>query len=573
MLPALAAPGERHRVSALGYSLGYLGGGTLFLVNVVMFLQPALFGLADGSQAVRASFLSVAVWWLAFSLPLLLRTPTAAVAVVGKAGATSGASAATVPLPASAAGAPLAARVRLAFRQLLATLRDVRGHRNLWLFLLAYWLYIDGVATIIRMAVDYGVAIGLPANSLIVALLLVQFVGFPATLAFGTLGERFGAKPALVAAISVYVVATVAAVFMTTAQHFYILACTLGLVQGGVQSLSRSMFSRLIPEERAGEYFGFLNMLGKAAAVVGPVLVGTVAAASGSPRHRHPVGDRAVRGGSGAAAARRGARRPGRPRRGIRRRGRGARVRALVALGALLLVGAYAMLWPGLTEPMLTLSGTVEKAKLVEIGRDILRESETTSGFVKSLAERMLAGLDASGTVSAFDKTNSILGTARTLADGGNRFVAVLILTFSVAVPVAKGLVMLGAALARGRARATLLSLASAAGKWSMADVFVIAIFIAFLGGNGLSDARGLVDVEASLGPGFSWFLGYCLLSGAASQMIAYGVGRAEAVAPPPGAGRRPAPSPAPVTAAKAVKKRKPVTADGLSSRVRRSAR
>ena len=194
MLPALAAPGERHRVSALGYSLGYLGGGTLFLVNVVMFLQPALFGLADGSQAVRASFLSVAVWWLAFSLPLLLRTPTAAVAVVGKAGATSGASAATVPLPASAAGAPLAARVRLAFRQLLATLRDVRGHRNLWLFLLAYWLYIDGVATIIRMAVDYGVAIGLPANSLIVALLLVQFVGFPATLAFGTRSASASAR-------------------------------------------------------------------------------------------------------------------------------------------------------------------------------------------------------------------------------------------------------------------------------------------------------------------------------------------------------------------------------------------
>ena len=284
MLPALAAPGERHRVSALGYSLGYLGGGVLFLVNVVMTLQPQLFGLADAGQAVRVSFLTVAVWWLAFSLPLLLRTPTApASGAVGQAGMAAG-GAAPVPLPASAAGAPLPARVRLAFRQLLVTLRDVRGHRNLWLFLLAYWLYIDGVATIIRMAVDYGVAIGLPANSLIVALLLVQFIGFPATLVFGRLGERFGAKPALVAAISVYVVATVAAVFMTTALHFYILACTLGLVQGGVQSLSRSMFSRLIPEERAGEYFGFLNMLGKAAAVVGPILVGTVAAASGSPR-------------------------------------------------------------------------------------------------------------------------------------------------------------------------------------------------------------------------------------------------------------------------------------------------
>ena len=283
MLPALAAPGERHRVSALGYSLGYLGGGVLFLVNVVMTLQPGLFGLADAGVAVRVSFLTVSIWWLAFSLPLLLGTPTAPAGTGGAVGSV-GAGAAPVALPASAAGEPLGTRVALALRQLLATLREVRGQRNLWLFLLAYWLYIDGVATIIRMAVDYGIAIGLPANSLIVALLLVQFIGFPATLVFGRLGERHGAKPALTAAISVYVVATVAAVFMTTALHFYLLACTLGLVQGGVQSLSRSMFSRLIPEARAGEYFGFLNMLGKAAAVVGPVLVGTVAAASGSPR-------------------------------------------------------------------------------------------------------------------------------------------------------------------------------------------------------------------------------------------------------------------------------------------------
>ena len=147
-------------------------------------------------------------------------------------------------------------------------------------------------------------------------------------------------------------------------------------------------------------------------------------------------------------------------------------MRGTVALGTLLLAGAYAMLWPGLTEPMLTLSGTVEKAKLVEVGRDILRESETTSGFVKGIAERMIAGLDVSGSVSAFDKTDSILGTARTLADGGNRFVAALILTFSVAVPAAKGLVMLGTLLPlSGAARRALLSLASAAGAGARADV------------------------------------------------------------------------------------------------------
>ena len=219
-------------------------------------------------------------------------------------------------------------------------------------------------------------------------------------------------------------------------------------------------------------------------------------------------------------------------------------MRPSVALGALLLVAAYAMLWPGLTEPMLTLAGTVEKAKLVEVGRDILRESEGTSSIVKGLAERMLSGLDATGTVSAFDKTNSILGTARTLYDGGNRFVSILILTFSVAVPVAKGLVMLGACLPlRAATRGMLLGLASAAGKWSMADVFVIAIFIAFLGGNGLSDSRGLVDIEASLGVGFQWFLGYCLLSVAASQLIAWGVSRAPAARVPAPKKRKPAPA------------------------------
>lgn len=242
-------------------------------------------------------------------------------------------------------------------------------------------------------------------------------------------------------------------------------------------------------------------------------------------------------------------------------------MRAAVALGALLLVGAYAMLWPGLTEPMLTLAGTVEKTKLVEVGRDIVRDSEDTPSIVKGLAERMLSGLDATGTVSAFDKTNSILGTARTLYDGGNRFVSLLILTFSVAIPVAKGLVMLATLLPLGPdARRMLLGLASAAGKWSMADVFVIAIFIAFLGGNGLSDSRGLVDIEASLGVGFRWFLGYCLLSIAATQLIAFGASR---IAPRPGAARvRKAPA-----LARERRGTASAPADGPTARARRGAR
>lgn len=260
MLPAIAPREARHRVSALGYSLGYLGGGLLFLVNVAMTLQPAWFGLPDAATAVRVSFLTVALWWALFTLPLLVGVRERMVA--------------------TAEGTSLGG----SFARLRQTLGRIREHPNLWLFLLAYWLYIDGVATIIRMAVDYGLAIGLPSESLITALLIVQFVGFPATLAFGRLASRVGAKRGLWIGLWVYVLATVAATFMDSVLEFYALAIVLGLVQGGVQSLSRSLFSRLIPPERDGEFFGFLNMLGKAAAVLGPFLVGVVAATSGSSR-------------------------------------------------------------------------------------------------------------------------------------------------------------------------------------------------------------------------------------------------------------------------------------------------
>jgi len=260
MLPSLTTPADFHRLSAQGYALGYLGGGLLFLINVTMTLKPAWFGLADAAAAVRFSFLSVALWWFVFTLPLLLG--------VQRQKATSSTS----------------IRLGREFSKLWNTLHDIRRHQNLWFFLIAYWLYIDGVATIIRMAVDYGMAIGLPANSLIVALLLVQFIGFPATLVFGRIGERYGAKRGLWIGLWAYVIATACAGFMSTTTQFYALAVVLGLVQGGVQSLSRSLFGQLIPAGKSGEYFGFLNMLGKAAAVIGPVMVGVVAATTGNSR-------------------------------------------------------------------------------------------------------------------------------------------------------------------------------------------------------------------------------------------------------------------------------------------------
>ncbi len=260
MLPLLAPQSQQHSLSALGFALGYLGGGLLFLVNVLMTLKPEAFGLVDAAEGVRWSFVSVAFWWLLFTVPLVFFVKE------------------------QKPGADQPRGIKDSLQKLKATIKRIISNKNVLIFLIAYWFYIDGLATIIRMAVDYGLSIGLPSNSLIIALLIVQFIGFPATLVFGRIGNKYGAKRGLWIALSAYVVATFAAAFMQTALHFYLLAVVLGLVQGGVQALSRSLFSQLIPPERSGEYFGFLNMLGKSAAILGPVLVGIIGELSGSSR-------------------------------------------------------------------------------------------------------------------------------------------------------------------------------------------------------------------------------------------------------------------------------------------------
>jgi UMF1 family MFS transporter len=262
LMTDVAEPQEYDLVSSYGYSLGYLGGGLLFALNVAMTLKPQLFGLADAAAAVRVSFLSVAIWWAVFTLPLLWwvkeRNP----------------------------GRPLSVFTALTqgWSELSLTLRHLRQYRALSLFLAAYWLYIDGVNTVIKMAVDYGLALGFEAKSLIAALLLTQFVAFPAALAFGWIGDRFGTRRGLLLAISVYFVITIWAYWLDNVIEFYAMAVVIGLVQGGVQSLSRSFYGRLVPTDKAGEFFGFFNLMGKFAAVVGPILTGAVALLTGSSR-------------------------------------------------------------------------------------------------------------------------------------------------------------------------------------------------------------------------------------------------------------------------------------------------
>jgi len=255
LLPDIAKPADFDRVSALGYSLGYLGGGLLFLLNMIMVLKPGWFGLASDAEAVRWSFLTVAVWWLLFTIPIMR----------------------VVREEQRGPHLKFSAAIGVGFRELKNTIAHVRQYRTIVMFLVAYWFYIDGVNTIIKMAVDYGAALGLDTGKLLLALLVTQLVGFPAALLFGWLGDRIGARRGILIGIIAYAGITIYAYFLDTEAEFFALAIAVGLVQGGVQSLSRSLFGKLVPEGKNAEFFGFYNMMGKFATVLGPALIAVVA--------------------------------------------------------------------------------------------------------------------------------------------------------------------------------------------------------------------------------------------------------------------------------------------------------
>jgi len=262
-LIVVVAPSDKlDVVSALGFALGYLGGGILFALNVAMTLWPHTFGLADAAQAVQVSFVMESLWWAVFSIPVMM----------------------FVKEPQSEERRHTLQVIKEGVRQIRVTFHEIRRLRVIFVFLIAYWCYIDAVDTIIRMAVDYGLSLGFQAQNLIVALLITQIVGFPAALVFGKLGERLGAKTGIFIAIFCYIAITLWAMRMDQVREFYVLAAAIGLVQGGIQSLSRSLYASMIPADKAAEFFGFYNMLGKFATVLGPVLMGVVGVLTGSPR-------------------------------------------------------------------------------------------------------------------------------------------------------------------------------------------------------------------------------------------------------------------------------------------------
>ncbi len=265
LLPHIARPHEIDRVSTAGFAIGFFGGGIVLLLNLAWILSPATFGLPDTVAAIKLSFVSVAVWWAVFTIPLLRRVPEPPV---------------VLRVDESAGASP----VRVAFRRVRTTFQELRTLRQAFLMLVAFLLYNDGIQTIIRMASIYGAEVGIDQNAQIAAFVVVQFVGVPFSFLFGALADRIGAKTALFGALTVYTVIALLGYFMTTALHFFMLAFLVGMVQGGSQALSRSLFARMIPKHKSSEYFGFYSVFEKFAGVAGPAVFAMSVTISGSSR-------------------------------------------------------------------------------------------------------------------------------------------------------------------------------------------------------------------------------------------------------------------------------------------------
>jgi len=261
LIVSVAAPSERDRLSTAAYAIGYLGGGVCLAICLALIEKPEWFGLgtalgaslAEKSLPARVGFLFVALWWAGFSIPFFLRVKEVEIV--------------------RAAGAHERSRpIRSAIARLRSTGRELRSLRHAFVFLLAFFAYNEGIGTVIRMATTIGDERGIETGVLIQCVLLVQFVGVPASLAFGKLAGRFGAKRAILAAVVVYVGIAVLAYRLTTPGEFLVLAILVGLVQGGAQALSRSLFASLIPPHKAGEFFGFFATLEKFAGLAGPAV-------------------------------------------------------------------------------------------------------------------------------------------------------------------------------------------------------------------------------------------------------------------------------------------------------------
>jgi MFS transporter, UMF1 family len=266
LLPHLASEEELDPVSTAGYALGYLGGGVLLAINILMMSKPEWFFLANREVAVRASLASVAVWWVVFSIPLFRQVPEPARRL-------------------ERGERPEGNALVIAGRRLLGTFRELRRYKQAFMLLLAFLIYNDGIQTIIRMATTYGTEIGIDENAMIGALLITQFIGVPFGFLFGFFARKIGAKRAVFIGLMVYAVITVLGYFMRTATHFFLLAVMVGMVQGGTQALSRSLFASMIPKHKSSEFFAFFGVFERYAGILGPAIFAWVVSQSGTSRN------------------------------------------------------------------------------------------------------------------------------------------------------------------------------------------------------------------------------------------------------------------------------------------------
>jgi MFS transporter, UMF1 family len=266
LLPHLVGEEELDRVSSAGYAVGYIGGGVLLAINILMMSRPALFGLPDRGVAVRASLASVAVWWVLFSIPLFRHV-------------------AEPPRHLEASEHPAENAFKVAFHRLLETFFELRRYRQAFVFLLAFLIYNDGIQTIIRMATIYGAEVGVDDNAMIGALLVTQFVGIPFAFLFGLFADWIGAKAAVFVGLAVYAVITILGYYLQSAAQFFTLAILVGMVQGGTQALSRSMFAAMIPRHKSSEFFAFFSVFERYAGILGPAIFAWVVQHSGTSRN------------------------------------------------------------------------------------------------------------------------------------------------------------------------------------------------------------------------------------------------------------------------------------------------
>lgn len=262
-LPEITSNKKIDYISSLGYAAGYLGGGLLLLINLLMITRPGLFGIPDTLTATRLTFLTVALWWFLFSLPSFKYLPENREGIETLA---------------------IKKYAKIGFSRLSSTFHNIRKYRELWKFLLAFWVYNDGIGTIIRMATIYGREVGIGKNDLIGALLLTQFIGIPFSLIFGKVGEKIGAKRGIFITLSIYLIITIRGYFLDSAFDFWLLAGMVGLVQGGAQALSRSLFGSMVPGDKTAEFYGFFGLSSKFAAITGPFIFALVGQLTGSSR-------------------------------------------------------------------------------------------------------------------------------------------------------------------------------------------------------------------------------------------------------------------------------------------------